>query len=178
MTWAYGDSKTTAAGYPPLLETAINATRGLDYRVTVGSVGGATVAIRAASIAADLAALPLRVNDVLINLGSNDVSALPAEATWKADLSAILDAMHTQWPSAKVYVMRPWRRDYATECDSLATWIADVISTRSAWALVGPDERVFLENGDDGVTYATDGVHPNAAGYALTAAQWQTVMGY
>lgn len=145
-----------------------------------GYVPGATVASRAATIAADISALGFVQNMrfIPLNLGANDVGAIPAEATWKANLATILDAMNAQWPDAKVYVMRPWRRGYATECDSLATWIASVVSTRSTWAFVGPDERVFLENGDNGVTYTSDGIHPNTAGYALTAAQWKTVLGY
>ena len=61
--------------------------------------------------------------------------------------------------------------------DTPGTW-RKASGARAAWAHLGPDERAFLENGDDGVTYTTEGVHPNAAGYALTAAQWQAVMGY
>lgn len=146
----------------------------------MSSVGGATVASRAGTIAADIAALgPIQnLTHALVNLGANDVGGVLVEATWKANLAAILDAMNGAWPNAKVYVMRPWRRGYATECDSLATWIGDVLATRGTWAFVGPDERVFLENGDNGVTYTVDGVHPNAAGYTLTAAQWKTVIGY
>ena len=79
-----------------------------------GYVPGATVASRAATIAADIAAIDLvrssNMQAVLFNLGANDSYALPAEATWKANLATILDAMNAQWPAAKVYVMRPWTR--------------------------------------------------------------------
>lgn len=143
------------------------------------SVGGATVATMAGRIVADLAAAdPAAPDYILLNLGANDVSALPAEATWKADLATVIDGMNAKWPATKVYLMRPWRRGEATDCDTLAGWIADVVAARSAWAFMGPDERVFLENGDDGVTYTSDGIHPNAAGYALTAAQWKATLGY
>jgi len=131
-----------------------------------------------ALVDADLAAATYTPRVILFNLGANDVVAIPAEATWKTNLAYILDAFNTKWPGAKVYLMRPWRRNYGAECNSLATWIADVISTRSTWASVGPDERVFLEGGDDGATYTYDGVHQNAAGATLTAAQWHAVIGY
>ena len=138
------------------------------------------MASRAATIAADIAAVATVQNMhwVLVNLGANDSYNLPAEAGWEANLAVILDAMNAQWPAAKVYVMRPWTRLHPAECDTIATRIGHVLSTRGAWAFVGPDERVFLENGDDGVTYTSEGVHPNTAGYALTAAQWQSVLGY
>ena len=147
-----------------------------------GYVPGATVASRAATIAADFAAIDLvrssNMKAVLFNLGANDSYALPAEATWKANLATILDAMNAQWPAAKVYVMRPWTRAHPAECNTMATWTNAVLVARAAWASVGPDERVYLENGDDGVTYTYDGVHPTAAGYVLTAAQWKTALGY
>lgn len=142
---------------------------------------GTKVSDRVATIGAEIAALGYvpTMKWVLFNLGANDASALPAQAVWEADLATILDAMNAAWPSAKVYVMRPWRRGYAAECNSMATWIGNVLATRGAWAFVGPDERVFLENGDDGVTYTSDGIHPTIMdGYNLTAAQWQAVLGY
>ena len=142
------------------------------------SVSGATVADMAARIGTDITAASPNIYWVTLNLGSNDFPSMPAEAAWKADLATILDAMNAEWPTAKIYVMRPWWNSFPTEADSVATWIADVISTRSTWAFVGPDERVYLENGDNGVTYTYDGLHPNAAGYILTATEWQTVLGY
>jgi lysophospholipase L1-like esterase len=174
-----GDSKSAFTGYPDDLFNLGNAIPEMFWASAYPQLdtAGHTVALRAASIATDV----LR-NDspdvALINLGANDVVSLPAEATWKADLSTIVDALHAKWPTMKVYIMRPWRRSYATQCNSLAAWISDVISARSGWCFAGPDERVFLENGDNGVTYTSDGIHPNAAGYALTAAQWKATLGY
>jgi len=131
-----------------------------------------------ALVDADLAAMTTGTPTIIMfNLGANDVVSLPAEATWKANLVYILDAFHAKWSGAKVYVMRPWRRGEAADCNTLATWIAAVIADgRSAWAFVGPDERVFLEGGDDGVTYTVDGIHPNATGYALTGLKWVEVV--
>lgn len=140
---------------------------------------GYTVAQMKALVDADMAAWASDpVQSVLFNLGANEMGILPAQATWEANLAYILDAFHAKWPAVKVYLMRPWRRGYAADANTLATWINNVVTARAAWAFNGPDERVFLENGDDGVTYTSDGVHPNAAGYALTATQWQTALGY
>jgi hypothetical protein len=110
---------------------------------------------------------------ILINLGINDCPSMPTEAAYKANYASILDALHAAFPTAKIICMIVWGRGYATECNTLANWQADVISTRSTWAKLGPDERIFLENSDDGATYTADGIHPTAAGYTLTAEQWK-----
>ncbi len=74
--------------------------------------------------------------------------------------------------------MRVWGRTFDAQCDLIDdTYIPNVLSSRGAFAAVGPDERIFLEHGDDGVTMTSDGIHPNATGYAETAAEWQTSMG-
>jgi lysophospholipase L1-like esterase len=172
----YGDSKTAGAGetsYVPFLCRGI----GTFETPTRIAVGGRSTASAASAVAAELAAASGTPNYICYNLGANDVTSLPAEATWKANTAAILDAMHTKWPSAQIYLARPWRRSYAAECNTLATWQDAVMATR-AWAHVGPDERVFLENGDDGARYTSDGVHPTTPdGYILTAAAWKTAMG-
>lgn len=153
----------------------------IGHPVTMTTIArtGATVASMKALVDADLAATTaVEVGSALVNLGINETGSLPSQATWEGDLGYILDAFRVKWPQVSVYVMRPWQRDCGADCDTIATWIGNVVGARSAWAFVGPDERMFLENGDDGVTYTSDGKHPNAAGYALTAAQWQTVIGY
>lgn len=179
--YCIGDSKTAGSGdsayvqgYPRRMHT--NSRHFYECTPRLG-ISGATAATIAVRVATDVAAVTGTPEYVLINLGANDVAALPAEATWKADMTTIIDAAHTQWPSASIYIMRPWRRNYATECDSLATWIDDLVAARSSYCHVGPDERVFLENGDDGATYTGDGIHPTAAGYALVASQWRTSIG-
>lgn len=149
----------------------------IDISSAVYAVDAQTAATAAAGIGAFLAGQTVTADYALVNLGSNDLAGLPAEATWKADYATVLDALHTKWPAAQVLVMRPWRRGSDTNADTLAVWIADVISTRG-WAALGPDERGYLKAGDDGVTNTSDGLHPNAAGYALTATEWQTAMGH
>ena len=171
------------ASNPTLKATLLIKTPTSNGILGVGSLarGGATVASSKALIDADLATMipdtGLWLRYILINLGANDVANMPSQAQFESDLGYYMDAYHTKYPNAKVYVMRPWRRNFNTNCNTLAGFIANVVAARSAWAFLGPDERVFLENGDDGVTYTVEGIHPNTAGYALTATQWQTALG-
>ncbi len=163
------------------LDTALVTAVGEDTTWIKISAGGETVASTKLTIDASLAlhsSTTDQVRWVLLNFGANDANDGVTEANWKADYGYILDAIHAKWPDALLYVMRPWTRGYDAQCDLFAAWIGDLVTARAGWAFLGPDERDFLENGDNGVTYTSDGTHPNDAGYALTAAQWQTVMGY
>jgi len=128
-----------------------------------------------------MAALPSVPMWVLIHVGSNDIATANDEgkqAQFEGDLGEMLDAIHTALPDVKVYCAKTWRRNYMAESNLIAGWIDNVLATRSSWAFVGPDGRVWMENGDDGVTYTVDGGHPNAAGYSLEASLWKTILGY
>ena len=181
---AIGDSKTGGygddvghEGYP--IRMSATASAFVEYPTRIAS-GGITVALMQDEIDVDLAAATGTPEFVLINLGTNDAGSLPIEATWKADYAYILDAIHTKWATAKVYCMRVWNKNHEADCDTMATWLAAIIAPRSAWCYVGPDERVFLKGSDNGVslTIPADGVHPNPAGYQVTADQWRLSMGY
>ncbi len=174
-----GDSKTTDTTWQVLLRNSVEA----QYRTTLlgmTSVGtaGVTAADRAGTIAADLAAISTTMDAVLVNLGANDVAALPAEATWKADMGTIVDALHAKWPNAAVYLTRVWRSGEAADCNSLATWMADLVTLKGTWLKLGDDERVWLEGGDNGATMSSDGVHYTAAGKIAAAAARKTALGY
>lgn len=140
------------------------------------------MAMMKALVDADIAARSEEyINALLFNLGVNDVSlGLPSQAQWESDLAYILDAFHTRWPAIKVYVMRPWLQGapWQAGCNTVAGWIANVVAARSSWASVGPDERVWLEGGDDGASMTEDGIHYSTAGNAECAAQWKTTLGY
>jgi lysophospholipase L1-like esterase len=162
------------------------ASTGLDLGVEA-AVGATTAAYWAthiqAAIAADQTACP---QFVLVNLGVNDVGIVGldlalTEAQFKADYATILDAIHAHWPSAMVGCASVWKRGaiYQDALDSVNTWIAAVRADgRSAWTFAGPDEQVWLEGGDNGVTMTTDGVHYSTAGQTENAVQWKAAMGY
>ncbi len=119
------------------------------------------------------------VTHVLMNWGVNDIaSGLPVEATWKANYLAIIDYVHTRFPQAAIYIMRPWRRGFDSECATLHTWIDDIVAARQFTA-VGPDEAVWLKGSDNGIA-ETDagGVHYSAVGIPLAAAAWKAALGY
>lgn len=120
------------------------------------------------------------ITSVMVNLGVNDLASMPSQVQYEADLGYIADAFRARWSLVHVYFMSIWVRGgaYAADLDILAGWNANVIAARPGWAHVGPDERVWLEGGDDGVTMTTDGVHYTTAGHNECAAQWKTVLGY
>ena len=151
---------------------------GDEWYVTNKGVPGATVASMATGIDALLATVSPGAAGVLINLGVNEMSALPAEATWRADYQTIIDAAHTKWPTATIWLARPWMRGYDAESDTLAGWIATLQAANAGYVSVGTDERVWMEGGDNGVTMTTDGVHYSAAGQTECAVQWRTSLGY
>lgn len=182
---ALGDSKTIGStccdatgGYRPTLITNLLAT---GHWATVGytgvnAVSGITTGSFRGQFIAFLAAQTLQPDWVLINLGSNDTPHIhdgsQTQTAWLSDMGIVLDAIHVRWPSTKVRLMRILNTSYLTECNTLAGWMDTVVASRSAWAAVGPDERVFLPG------HLADITHPDASGYVLTASQWQTTMGY
>lgn len=175
-----GDSKSyNDSTWPAQLRYNLLVTRGARYaQLTAVAQSGATVEIMAGAIAEKLAAVTTGSADhIFCNLGVNDVIAgLPAEATWKANYLTILDAMHSKWPNATMYITKPWTRGEATDCDTLAGWIDAIVAARD-FAAAGDDERVWLEGGDNGVTMTTDGIHYSAAGNAAKVTQCTTLLG-
>lgn len=175
-----GDSKTFATGYRPVLAKALDTATGQTWieRPAI-ALGSTTASYWATNLSASLATAIGTPTHILCNLGVNDVAASVTEAAFKADYQTIIDLLHAKWPSAKIYLARPWRATiYQSELAAMRTWIADLVTANPGICFLGTDEIAFLEGGDDGATYTEDGIHPNAAGYALTAAAWQTAMGY
>lgn len=183
----YGDSKSMSPGigHAPmvLMQNQLRGVVSFNIGTPTGNGflarGSTTVALMQDAVDADLALMGTPAPTyILLNLGVNDIAlGLPAEGAWNADLAYILDAFHTKWPSARVYVVKPWYRAGAASCDTVAARIDAVLATRSSWAFVGHDERVWLEGGDDGATMTTDGVHYSSVGAAECARQWRTILG-
>lgn len=115
---------------------------------------------------------------ILINLGANDFAAMPAEATWKANYTSIIDSFRAKWATSTIYLARPWSRGQGANSNIMAGWIDDIIAGYASRVALGHDERVWMEGGDDGTTMTTDGIHYSAAGQIECAAQWQTVLGF
>lgn len=193
---AVGDSKSLPTTWTPQFETLVDT---FDNDWTVSSPNfasvGRTVAVAKSLVDAYLAALSATPapEHIMCNLGTNDVGGDAGDVLsdgtgdlWKSNYLYIIDALHTKYPSAKIYLMKPWKpdvsgSDYTAKLNLIGdTLITDIITARSTFVYLGGDERIFLENGDNGATYIKplpDGVHPNAAGYAITAATWKTAVG-
>lgn len=195
QVFPYGDSVTVgtgdsaapngvSGGYPRWLCDGIEPLRGAGCYERPGrlAVGGRTTALAKAAVDAELAALAANTPDyILYNLGANDVTAMPVQATWQTNALYIWDAMHVKWPNAIIYVMRIWVRGQLANVTTYDdTWLPTAVALRSSFVFLHAalDERVILEAGDDGVTYTVDGVHPNRAGYIRMGAAWQTALGY
>ena len=149
----------------------------LHFRINVG-VAGATVASTAAAIDTILAGQGVeRLKYVLINLGVNDGSS-PNEATWKTNYQYIIDAVHTKWSEAKIYLAKPWKLNCDSTAVTMAGWIDDLITANSGVCYEGHNEYVWLKGADDGATYTSDGTHYSDAGKAETVNQWMTALGY
>lgn len=127
---------------------------------------------------ANLAAAPYAATIVLLNAGSNDAAPGTIEATFKTEYQNIIDAYHTKWPTALIYCAKPWKRGYGAYCDTMSTWIDDLIAANPGVCFAGHDERVWMEGGDDGATMTYDGTHYSDAGQLECASQWQAVLGY
>jgi lysophospholipase L1-like esterase len=112
---------------------------------------------------------------VLVNFGANDVSSLPAQATWKANYNSLIDDIKLRWPTAQIYIARPWRQSFDTESDTLATWISDIVALRS-YLHLGIDERVTIKGADNGVSETVDGIHYSTIGRDLIVAAWLAVI--
>lgn len=179
---ALGDSRTSSVNntWPDSLAANLRLPSDLVWGMSDGGVGGQTTQQAASTINSMIAGLSPQqpVVNILLNWGANDMGGLPAEATWEGYYYTILDALHAQWPNAKCYIMRPWKRGFDADAATLHGWIDTIVAARSTFAAVGPDEAVWLKGSDNGATNTTDGQHYSAAGEIACASVWQTTLGY
>lgn len=177
-----GDSKTEQDEWVILLTHELNKADPSVWQEVLPrfGYGGWTAATMKATIDSTLSSVTGTADKITINLGANDVGTMPTEAAWKANMNSIIDSLRAKWPSATIYIARAWRRSYAAQCNTLATWISDIVTAyNSTYIKVGMDERIWMENGDDGAALTTDGIHYNTTtGQVAAAAAWKTAMGY
>lgn len=174
----YGDSKTVFGGWQDWLKDYATGKSGdLWTELTAIAASGATTSQMKGTIDADLAAAAGTPDFILYNLGVNDTASLPVEATFKANVLYIWDAMHIAYPDAAIYVMRVWNQSEPANCATLNGWLDDCIAMRS-FAYAGPDEQIWLENGDDGARMTTDGTHYSGiVGKMACAEAWVVALG-
>lgn len=172
-----GDSKSSSDAqnpWLPLLKTSLTGNHPLYDRITANStlaVSGSTTTTLKNGVDSWLAGYtPSPTPEfVLINIGRNG---------WiKSDVAYVVDAIHVKWPNAHVLLCRIWSTISASPTINNVD-IPDLISTRSSWLFLGPDERVFLEGGDNGALETYDGTHYTAFGAQQAAAAWKIAMGF
>jgi lysophospholipase L1-like esterase len=113
---------------------------------------------------------------VVLNIGVNDLAAMPAEATFKTNYAYILDAIRTKYPSAPIVISKVWAIGEDADAATWATWVDTVLATRP-WATVGCDESITLKAGDNGAARMFDALHPNTLGHQSLAAAYKTALG-
>ena len=94
--FAVGDSKSTYHDWIRFTGqnlTAAQTTKIYAEHASNFGVSGATAATLKTHVVDDLPAVVGDVEIILLNLGANDVDALPAEATWKTDMAIIINAI-------------------------------------------------------------------------------------
>ena len=109
---------------------------------------------------------------IVVSVGVNDVTSLKRSWRWRADLSALLDALHAHSPRAAVALMGvpplgsfpllrpPLRTALGLRAQSFDAIAADIVTRRerTAHIALGPDLRPEK--------FSADGYHPSAASYA------------
>lgn len=141
-------------------------------------VSGATVESTLLAIDSTLATMARNYKYVLINLGVNNFVSLPEEATWRSNYQSIITAINGKWPTAKLYLTKPWKRDYDATAVTVAGWIDTLVAANPGVCFVADNEAVWLKGADNGATMTLDGIHYSAAGMTEKANQMITVLGY
>lgn len=183
--FAVGDSITTtsideldAEGW--LGHLADSITNGLESPTRIAR-GGADIFEIQDYIDADLSSRPTQPHKICILIGANDVEDSHGwpqdETTWKADYQYVIDALHTKYSSAPIYLGKSYRNDAIklTRLTTLNGWIDDLVSTNSVFCYAGVNSYdVFYGHSE----YMADEVHPNHNGCVALASAWKTLLDY
>lgn len=101
---------------------------------------------------------------IITDIGKNDMSAMPSQATFEANISYVFDAFHVKWPTSKIVIESPWRTGKTAESTLIKGYINNVIATRS-WATIGTDETGYFATAEGATpgSYSSDGTHIDTA---------------
>ena len=174
-----GDSKTHANIWPSIVTGGVTNASGQIWRIPYYdfAVAGANVGTMNTNVLTNINNVSTDVLTFCINIGVNNMTSIPPEGTFKSYLNSSIETLHTRCPNASIYLSRVWRRGYASQVITMNGWLNDIIALYD-YVYAGPDESVWLENGDDGVTYTSDGIHYNAAGNLKASEEWLVALGY
>lgn len=183
-----GDSKSTGANFWPCYLHDLLSTQTGHYwtdgprRYAIGGYSAAKIKTFMDNNLANETDIP---EAVLINIGTNDVPTPTEESTFKAAYNGIIDLCQAKWPGVSIYCQHVYRADSAqriTNSGIINGYINDCITAQGgsgAGVYLGPQDDVYIENGDAGATYlAADKIHYSLAAHQVIAAQWLTALGY
>lgn len=114
---------------------------------------------------------------VMINIGTNDAAhPITNETTFKTAYAGIIDHVRSEFPGVPVLCQRIYRADSAqtiTNSSTINDWIDTVIASYGSGVYAGPNDEVYIENGDAGATYLdTDKIHYKLAAQQIVADEW------
>jgi len=105
---------------------------------------------------------------VVLLVGWNDALRLRSDRDFAADVAGLLDALYAASPAARqVLVLPPRFMDFAVLPQPLRHAIgAHIVGLTRTAVRVATEHGAAIVAGFDGVHVASDGFHPDAAGYA------------
>jgi len=110
-----------------------------------------------------------QVSDVVINLGTNDLSHGVSGSQFRSAYVTLLQRVRAQYPNATIHAMETFHKRYVTETKAAVT----------ARNNAGDSKVRFIntEGWIDKATDTADGTHPNDAGHQKIAARLVAVIG-
>ena len=176
----FGDSTAIGTGVEQMADAMVGQlARRLPESVAWRAVGenGATSAEICERHLPEALSDPADVAVVLV--GWNDALHLRSAAAYAADLGALLDALRTRNPDARLVVVGPPAfGDFAVLPQPLRLVLgAHARGLARAARRVAAERGVLFVPGFDGRSVASDGFHPDATGYATLAERVSAALG-
>ena len=144
--------------------------------------GGATSVSMASTVTSTLDNYGGDPHFILMNFGANDVANSITESAFKTAMRSMINAFRTKWDGRPIYIAKPGRQNYDSECAAVGGWVDDLIGEYPSGVYAGHDELDWFKGDDNYATYAKvevpPGVHYNDAGNTECARQWKTILGY
>ena len=178
-----GDSKSSGDTWMGLLTGLLNSNSVASYALhaTPIAYAGDTVEQMKAHIDSDLGAVTGNTDIILINLGTNDLTTLPAENDWKVNYRSIIESLHAKWADALIYLAKPVQLQANPPSSPVADtaamhgWIDDLVG-EYAYVFTGIEET-DLEGGDSYATNFVDISHyTDPAGQLSVSGLWETIL--
>jgi hypothetical protein len=168
-----GDSYTEGAGStrPPVTGEAFRVSRVLDWKVHLDAIGG-TGFVASSSYGPPI---PTRLvsdkgrfehpNYIVIDGGRNDHGSESVEAHAVKDY---FDAIARDYPAARVIVIAPWLMTSKPTAYAATRCLVENQAIGHGWTYVDPLALGWVDS-KSAALVASDGVHPNDAGYSYLA---------